>query len=614
MAEEKKNLTQDQFTEEMLDIMNDGGYTKDMAEGEESTRFLTSIEQDTVIPIEYATGTVDVLFRPDPGADANTYMGVDDNFKMTLKQQTFVAEGDILVEQDVPVTMRDGAKIYVDIFRPANTTEKVPAIIAWGFYGKGDSDEASDWAAMGVPTGALSKFMKFEAADPGYWVRKGYAVINVDSRGAGNSDGNVILFGKQDGEDGYDTIEWLASRHWCNGKVGMYGNSALAMCQWWIAAEQPPHLACIAPWEGTSDLYREFILEGGIPWPAFSNMAWNGIRTHHLIEDMQNMCYKYPLMNPYWEDKIPDFKKIEVPAYVSGGFCHFHLRGSVNGWRKMKSKKKWLRLHREFEWTDGINRENLADLTLFFERYLKGVYNGWETTPKVRLQVMDAYDHDYQTNRPEDAFPLKRTQYKKLYLNAEDCSLNWDPVANESCVSYDSEKGVVNFDIKFEEETEISGFMSLHLNVAAESYNDMDMFFNIEKLDENGEMLPVSVVGEPHPGAWGRIRVSHRELDPELSTKFQPVMAHRRELKLEPGEIVPIDVEIAPHSRIWHKGQTLRIEVAGRWIRDENWFYAFPCDTDNKGNHLIYTGGKYDSYIKIPVIPPKYVAGDYVFR
>ncbi len=92
---------------------------------------------------------------------------------------------------------------------------------------------------------------RFEGPDPAYWCKQGYAVVNADSRGAGHSEGNLVVWGEQDGRDGADVIEWIASQVWSNGKVGMFGNSGLAMCQWWIAAEQPPGLACIAPWEGT---------------------------------------------------------------------------------------------------------------------------------------------------------------------------------------------------------------------------------------------------------------------------------------------------------------------------------------------------------------------------
>ena len=91
------------------------------------------------------------------------------------------------------------------------------------------------------------------------------------------------------------------------------------MCQWWIAAEQPPHLACIAAWEGTSDLYREFICEGGIPAPGFNNFVMSDARGPGYIEDYVQMLKKEPLMNPYWRSKIANVEKIKVPAYVTAG-------------------------------------------------------------------------------------------------------------------------------------------------------------------------------------------------------------------------------------------------------------------------------------------------------
>jgi uncharacterized protein len=529
--------------------------------------------------------------------------------------RTYVAqkEGNIICMQDVACKMRDGVTIYCDIYRP-DCGEQIPVIISWGFFGKRPGEGMDDWKIMGVPHGVISKMSKHESADPAFWCRHGYAIANVDIRGSGHSEGNLHLFGTRDAFDGYDFIEWIAGQFWCNGKVAIYGNSALAMVQWRIAASQPPHLAAIAPWEGTSDMYRESVYEGGVP--AFDFAEWivdRSVGTGY-IDDMLKMAQEYPLMNVYWEDKIPKFENIKIPVYATACWNHFHLRGSMNAWRRIRSRKKWMRIHREFEWPDAYSPAGLNDLKAFFDRYLKDIHNGWEFTPRIRLEVMDAYDFDFQTNRAENEFPLARTQYKKLYLNAADTSMALEPHDRESKVSYDCNTGEADFDYRFEEDTEITGYLKLRLWVEADGHNEMDLFINVQKLDEEGNFLPNYVLGEPHPGAWGKMRVSHRKLDPKLSTNFNPVQSHAVEEKLNPGEIVPIDIEIVPHSKLWHKGQQIRVQVAGRYIRHEGWFEKLGWTTDNKGAHIIHTGGKYDSFIQIPVIPPRYQVGNYVYR
>jgi len=118
------------------------------------------------------------------------------------------------------------------------------------------------------------------------------------------------------------------------------------------------------------------------------------------------------LMSKYWEDKIPEFENIKIPVYATACWHHFHLRGAFEGFRKIKSSKKWIRAHREFEWPDAYDVNNLAELNKFFDRYLKDIHNSWESTPKVRIEVEDALEFNYQTNREETAFPIKRTEYK----------------------------------------------------------------------------------------------------------------------------------------------------------------------------------------------------------
>lgn len=543
------------------------------------------------------------------GAGMNSMgMGVCPAFN----QRTYEASPGIICEQDIPVKMRDGVTIYVDIFRPKDQYD-IPVLVSWSFYGKRPGEAMSEWQIMGVVPGTISKLAKFESPDPEYWCRKGYAVANVDPRGVGHSEGNVSIFGSQDARDGYDFIEWVATQWWCNGKVGMSGNSAVAMTQWRIAAQCPPHLECIAPWEGTSDIYRESMFEGGIPALTFNEFIVASVTGPGMVDDLVEMGKKSSLINEYWEDKIPDFKKIKIPCYATACWNHFHLRGAFEGFRKIKSRKKWMRAHREFEWPDAYCLEYLRELNDFFDRYLKDIHNGWEMTPKVRLEIQDSLEFLYQKNRPEESFPLSRTEYRKLYIDAASGIMQYNPVLQESEFSYDGETGLANFDMKFEEDTEITGYMKLRLWVESRGHDDMDFFVNIQKLSTKGEWLPVSVLGQPHPGAWGKMRVSHRRLDEKLSTDFQPVQAHTKEEKLSPGEIVPVDIEIVPTSRFWHKGQYIRVQIAGRYIR-EGWFEPLSWEADNQGIHVIHSGGKYDSFLQIPFIPPKFQDGDIIVR
>jgi len=534
-----------------------------------------------------------------------------------LNQRTYEIQDGVICMQDVEVPMRDGCITYADVYLPKGIPEngqKVPAVLAWGPFGKRPcADSETEWQTNGVPYGSHSRYARFEGADPLYWCYQGYAIVNYDPRGINNSEGDAYMWSSQEGRDGYDLVEWCAEQNWCTGKIGMAGNSALAMCQWRIASENPPHLTCIAPWEGTAETYREFLIKGGFVESGFNPFLVQDFVGSGYIEDIYLTSLDYPLNNAYWEDKVPDFSKITVPAYVTGGWSHFHLRGATSGFRKINSKQKWFRAHRDFEWPDQYSKLGLEELQRFFDRFLKGIRNGWDSTPRVRIDVMDAYDYDYQLLRPEADWPIPRTEYKKLYLDAKNRSMCFDQPSVESKCHYDANLGKATFDITFNELTEITGHMLLKLWVEADGNDDMDMFVAVQKLDAKGKWLPTLVMDCPHPGAPGRLRISLRETDPEKSILFQPYYPYDKPQKLSPGEIVPAEIEIWPQSKIFHPGEQLRVEIMGHYERID-WFEPFAWDTINKGNHVIHTGGKYDSYLLVPFIPPKYIAGDYVYR
>lgn len=552
---------------------------------------------------------------------------------------------DILLERDVPIKLRDGVTIYADVFRPTDG-KPCPAILAWSPYGKEIGGQMLDDVPgrADVPVDATSGLEKFEGPDPAYWVNHGYAIVNVDKRGAYMSEGNLLYWGHEDALDGCDVIEWIASQNWCTGKVGMSGNSWLTVSQWFIAAERPEHLVAIAPWEGFCDHYRESGTRGGIPTPEFPEMiAETFSSAHGMLEDQPRMIVEEPLMCDYWQDKAARVENIEIPAYVVASYTNsVHTHGTFAGYRRMASKEKWLRVHNTQEWFDYYTPENVEDLRRFFDHYLKGVDNGWEQTPKVRLSVLNPGGHDI-VGRAEEEFPLARTVYRKLYLSAADSTLLTALPEQENVNTYQSAADChqVNYRYRMDKPTEITGYMKLHLWVAAPDNDDMDLSVRVEKLSKDGQPIPDRMGNRIV--ATGQMRVSMRQLDTLRTTEAEPYYPFTTVQKLKPGEIVPVEIEIWPMGLFFEKGEILQLTVgayqpekaaipfgsAHITVPKEDFTYmpgqqpemmtlggnadecADPAEvvtspaTHNVGRHCIYTGGRYDSYLYIPEIPAK---------
>jgi uncharacterized protein len=178
---------------------------------------------------------------------------------------------DTIFERDQEIVVRDGARLFTDIFRPATSdTDPVPAMIPWSPYGKsGCGPQNYDYMApfrVGIAHERTCGYEKFEAPDPSEWCERGYASINIDARGAGHSDGIITYFGDQEAEDIYDVIEWLIKQKWCNGSVVMTGNSWLSLSQINFASRMKhPALKALAPWESFNDFYRHAFNRGGKP-------------------------------------------------------------------------------------------------------------------------------------------------------------------------------------------------------------------------------------------------------------------------------------------------------------------------------------------------------------
>src|SRR5262245_40344635 len=159
------------------------------------------------------------------------------------------------VDRDVAVPMRDGVVLRADVYRPAREG-KFPVLVFRTPYGKHSA--------------AKSDGVHLKAVD------RGYAVVLQDVRGRYASDGIFSPY-RQEGADGFDSIEWAAKQPWSEGRVGTYGLSYPGAVQWLAALEQPPHLVAMAP-AMTFSSPRRFFYMGGIfdrswlPW-IYQNVA-----------------------------------------------------------------------------------------------------------------------------------------------------------------------------------------------------------------------------------------------------------------------------------------------------------------------------------------------------
>ncbi len=529
---------------------------------------------------------------------------------------------DIVLEKDVAVQLRDGVTIHVDVFRPTGA-DKVPVIVAWSPYGKGQGTSPSVmgiFGMVGLDNGIVSGLEKFEGPDPAFWCAQGYAICNPDIRGVVDSDGDSVLWDRQEGRDCYDLIEWLAEQQWCSGKVGMSGTSYLAVSQWFTAAEQPPHLAAINPWEGVSDVYRDLVMRGGMPDTGFAQQLQDGsFFGKNQKEDVISESERYPLMNDLWENKIPDLAKITVPAYVVASYSNtLHTAGTFRAWRRIASQEKWLRIHNSQEWPDYYDEANREDLRRFFDCYLKDEDNGWELTPRVRYSVLDFEGGD-QVGVAADEFPPNEVVSTKYYLNAASRVLSTEAPINEVAADYDvdSNPNAVSFIVQFDRETVLVGYPKAHLWVEARGADDMDLFVLVQKLDAYGTPLQQFTVPNQsamvhdrtdhgasilrYKGSDGRLRVSARHLDVTLSTDDVPAHTFDRIEKLSPGEIVDIEIDLLPIGLVFYPGEQLRFIVSSRNLLGTLMPAIREYTGANSGQHVIHTGGEHASYLQLPI-------------
>ncbi|KAK7607503.1 Alpha/Beta hydrolase protein [Phyllosticta paracitricarpa] len=535
-----------------------------------------------------------------------------------------------ILERDVAIKLRDDVKLYVDVFRPAGTGKdnKVPAIIAWSPYGKtGGGVQNYDMMGpfrCGLPLDRTSGYESFEAPCPAEWTERGYAIVNADARGAGASEGEIMFFGQQEAEDIYDLIDWLSQQSWCSG-VAMAGNSWLAIAQVnFISRLYHPALKAVAPWESFTDSYRDPVARGGIPNTGMTNMILSTFAGTNSVENQPGAILHRPFFDDYWKSSVVDISRMQntkLPMYQTASYSTgLHSRGSFEIFEKAPTKKKWLRVHNTQEWYDFYRPEASDDLQRFFDFYCKGIENGWEKdTPPLRLTLLGFNGGvvDSIIERPEQQYPLAHTKTVKYRLDTSDKTGKFNLPSPESSASYESHSldDCLDFRIFFKSYTELFGHPVVKLWMSCAEKDDMDVSVQLRKISKTGEPLmsvnypcPVPDDQVPdvnvakHLGPQGKLRASHSCTKSYVDGR--PYYAHNKREPIAPGTIVPLEIAVWPIGMVFAEGEGLMVRVAGHdlGLPEVEMLRLKEPDDENVGKHVVHTGGKYDSYVELPLI------------
>jgi putative CocE/NonD family hydrolase len=359
---------------------------------------------------------------------------------------------DVIIERNVAIPMRDGIAMQADIWRP-NDGQKHPVLLQRTPY-----DRANSFAVI-VNAGI----------EPLRAVAKGFVVAISDTRGRFGSQGTFDPF-RTEAHDGYDTVQWLATRPYSNGRVGMYGASYYAATQLLAATARPPALKAIAPQVTASDYHDTWTYQGGAlqlgftlywalglaaaelarrrkagenldaeaeelaellaePSRAFRIRPLTEIRALRALLPAWNQWLAHPSRDDYWRAvSIADhYAALDLPALHIGGWFDLFLRGTLANFAGMSTTGAQQRLIIG-PWAHAVCYDALGEVdygpsAAAVALDLTRVHLDWfashladgparQEAPAVTIFVMGA-----NTWRHEETWPPKRARTHRWYLH-----------------------------------------------------------------------------------------------------------------------------------------------------------------------------------------------------
>jgi len=538
----------------------------------------------------------------------------------------------VSLEKNVYATMRDGIKIALDIYKPA--------------------DEKGPWPVM-LAYSPFPKERIFESAKPGFYCSHGYVCVQASERGSGFNQGRFNLHGAQAAQDGYDLVEWIAGQPWCTGNVGMMGASGYGVMQWLTAPLNPPHLKALVVL-ATTDNYRGLCYPGGVLRKPFvlnlvsgltQGAIWPGpISGKEMPMNVIAEILAHTEDGPFWWEHGGGWKRIsEINAPVlnivnAPNRLHaiYHLRSYAD----IKSPKKLI----VTPWTNENYQPWIFETTAFnmqilrwLDHWLKSVDTGIMDEPEVAI-----FDNGIGTWRYENEYPLKRTVWTKFYLHDEVINQT-QPLANEQPDFYENislntamlasygidtpistrRNYITYLSSPLEEDIKICGPVNciLYASTTEEVTSDWSFFIKMgEMVSEGTPLNPVTGQPETKPEvndrftpenvqiwSWGSLKAKFREIDEGLSRPGSPWHLFQNPQQLEPRTIYEFQIELQPVFKTFRKGCRIWLKIASddvlyATLDSASRYVETPISPQNS-RISIYHNVKYPSHVLLPVIP-----------
>jgi putative CocE/NonD family hydrolase len=554
------------------------------------------------------------------------------------------------------ITVRDGTKLAVDIFRPAQDgrpiEDPLPVIWTHHYYHRADI-----WEGRLITELDRSPWLQT-------LLRHGYVIAAVDVRGQGASYGTWQgPFSRAETLDAYDVTAWLAAQPWSNGKIGMYGRSYLGITQYMAASTLSPHLKAIVPEMALFDLYAfaypggVFHHDFGVQWGLRSEildavpvapvdedsdcaMLAEAIQEHKTNRDVVDMFaplhYRdshdpqkgiepYVIFNP--ASYMREIRKSRVAIYHVAGWYDAWPRDALLWFSNLDNPQKiiigpWS--HNEEQGWD-IAAAHLR----WYDYWLKGIDNGIMDQAPIHYYTMGATSG--QEWRSAWEWPLSNQRLTKYYFRGKasgsinsvnDGSLSISPPKGDTGkddykvdyattsgqnTRWDDTSGMFEFDRLDMVFNDLKGltYTSPPLDADIEvtghpavhlwvtlTAKDGDFFVYLEEVDR--------VTGSSSYVSEGTLRASHRAIaTPPFNYLGLPYHSGlQRDITDLPDEPVELVFDLHPISNVFHAGNRIRVTLTCADSDNALTPRLSPAPTIS-----VYRNAKYASYITLPIIP-----------